>query len=83
MQDLQLSTEESRSKNTTFGAAASLLIVLGYLGGLIIELILVGDFGTRLQYRAFAIVPFLYIVFDFLIGRAGAFQMETERSCRT
>ncbi len=80
VKDLRLSTEESRSKNTAFGAAAGLMIILGYPGELITELIMEGYLVTRRQYRAFAAVLFLYIVYELLIGRAGATQLETDPS---
>jgi bacteriorhodopsin len=71
---MKLSPEESRSKSTTLGAAAALMIILGYPGELIVE----GDLGTRWQYWAFAMVPFLYIVYELLVGLAGATQLETD-----
>jgi hypothetical protein len=82
VKDLKLLTVESRSKSTTLGAAAGLMIILGYPGELIIELIMGGRWGTRRQYRAFAMVPFVYIVYEFLIGHA-RLRWRRTRACRT
>jgi len=75
---MKLSPEESKSKSSTLGVAAALMIILGYPGELIVE----GDLGTRWQYWALAMVPFLYIVYELLVGLAGATQLETDPSVK-
>jgi bacteriorhodopsin len=71
---MKLSPQECRSKGTALGVAAVLMIILGYPGELIVE----GDLGTRFLYWALAMVPFLYIVYELLVGLADATQLETD-----
>jgi len=71
---MNLSKEEASSKGTTLGFAAALMICLGYPGELIVE----GDLGTRWFYWALAMLPFLYIVYELLVGLAGATNSETD-----
>ena len=75
---MKLSPEESKSKSSTLGVAVALMIILGYPGELIVE----GDLGTRWQYWALAMVPVLYIVYELLVGLAGATQLETDPSVK-
>merc|ERR1712051_378823 len=53
---MNLTKEEASQKCWTLGAAAALMIVLGYPGELIIE---EKDLGTRWFYWALAMLPFL------------------------
>jgi bacteriorhodopsin len=71
---MKLSPAEAKSKSITLGVAAALMIIFGYPGELIVE----GDLGTRWFYWAAAMVPFLYIVYELLVGLADATQLETE-----
>lgn len=71
---MKLSPEEARSKGTTLGASAALMIVLGYPGELIVE----GNLGVRWMYWAAAMLPFIYIVYVLLVGLADATQLETD-----
>ena len=48
--------------------------ILGYPGKIIVE----GNLGTREFYWVAAIVPFLQIVYELLVGLADATQLETE-----
>ena len=50
------------------------MIVLGYPGELIIE----GDLGTRWMYWSAAMIPFLYIVYQLLIGLQEATNKESD-----
>mmetsp|Transcript_49041 Transcript_49041/g.111728 ORF Transcript_49041/g.111728 Transcript_49041/m.111728 type:complete len:260 (-) Transcript_49041:115-894(-) len=70
---MKLSAEESKSKCMTLGSAAAIMIVLGYPGELIVE----GNLGTRWMYWGLAMMPFLYIVYELLIGLAAARNAET------
>jgi len=72
---MNLTKEEASSKCWTLGAAAALMIVLGYPGELIIE---EKELGTRWFYWALAMVPFLYIVFELLVGLADATSKESD-----
>jgi bacteriorhodopsin len=71
---MKLSDEESSSKCKTLAVSAALMIVLGYPG----ELIIKGDLGTRWQYWAAAMVPFLFIVHTLLIGLSDATAAEDD-----
>jgi len=71
---MKLSPEESKSKCMTLGSAAAIMIILGYPGELIVQ----GDLGSRWMYWGLAMVPFLYIVYELLIGLAAARNSETD-----
>merc|ERR1719329_189452 len=70
---MNLSAEEARSKCWTLDAAAALMIVLGYPGELIIE---ESQLGTRWLYWFLAMIPFMYIVYELLVGLADATNKE-------
>jgi len=71
---MKLSPEEAKSKCQTLGVGSALMIILGYPGELIVE----GDLSTRWMYWALAMMPFLYIVYELLVGLAAATQAETD-----
>jgi len=71
---MRLSPEEASSKSTTLGVASALMIILGYPGELIID---EAGLGTRWMYWAAAMCPFLYVVYELLVGLAGATNSET------
>jgi len=71
---MKLSPDEAKAKSSSLGVSAALMIVLGYPGELIVD----GDLSVRWQYWAFAMVPFLYIVYELLVGLAGATALETD-----
>jgi len=71
---MNLSAEEASSKGASLGGAAALMIVLGYPGELIVE----GNLGTRWFYWALAMLPFLYIVYELLVGLSGATNSEMD-----
>jgi len=71
---MKLTPEQSRSKCITLGTAAALMIIAGYPGELIIAQ---AELNTRWTYWGFAMVPFLYVVYELLIGLAAARNAET------
>jgi len=76
---MKLTAEESKSKCISLGFAAALMIVLGYPG----ELIVSGNqLGTRWVYWALAMIPFLYIVQELLVGLSAATNAETDDGVR-
>jgi len=75
---MKLSGEEASRKCTTLGTAAALMIILGYPGELIVE----GPLDTRWKFWFCAMVPFLYIVFELLVGLAAATASETDEEVR-
>ena len=72
---MNLTPEEASSKCWTLGAAAALMIVLGYPGELIIEQ---AQLSTRWFYWALAMIPFLYIVYELLVGLSDATSKEAD-----
>lgn len=72
---MNLTPAEASSQCWTLGAAAAVMIVLGYPGELIIE---ENQLGTRWFYWALAMIPFLYIVYQLLVGLAHATSKETD-----
>jgi len=77
---MKMSAEESRSKCLTLGSAAALMIVLGYPGELIIE---EAQLSTRWMYWAFAMLPFLFIVYELLVGLGAALNTETDAGVKS
>jgi len=75
---MKLSAEESKSKCISLGFAAALMIILGYPGELIVD----GNLGTRWMYWALAMLPFLYIVQELLVGLSAATNAETDDTVR-
>merc|ERR1719179_95799 len=75
---MRLSSEEASQKCMTLGVSSALMIVLGYPGELIVE----GDLSQRWMYWALAMTPFCYIVYELLVGLAGATASETNDTVR-
>merc|ERR1712107_876168 len=71
---MKLSPDEAKAKGTTLGAAAALMIVLGYPGELIVE----GDLSERWMCWFLSMLPFIYIVYELLVGLAAATNSETD-----
>jgi bacteriorhodopsin len=69
---MKLPEAEASKKCMTLGVSSALMIILGYPGELIVE----GALATRWKYWAAAMVPFCYIVYELLVGLAGATSME-------
>jgi len=72
---MSLTPAEASQKCWTLGAAAAAMIVLGYPGELIIEQ---KQLGSRWQYWGLAMVPFLFIVYQLLVGLADATSKEAD-----
>merc|ERR1712023_384783 len=71
---MKLSDEETKKKATTLGVASGLMICVGYPG----ELVTQGDLGVRWLYWFLAILPFLYVVYELLVGMATATNAESD-----
>jgi len=75
---MKLPAGEASAKCVNLGGAAALMIILGYPGENIVE----GDLSARWQYWALAMLPFCYIVYELLVGLAGATASETNDTVR-
>jgi len=75
---MKLEGSEANKKCTTLGASAALMIILGYPGELIVE----GNLGARWFYWGLAMLPFLYIVYELLVGLAGATNAEEDSNVK-
>jgi len=71
---MKLPEAEASKKCMTLGVSSALMIILGYPGELIVE----GPLSTRWRYWGAAMVPFCYIVYELLVGLAGAKNMEPD-----
>merc|ERR1712205_81816 len=71
---MKLSDEETKKKAINLGVASGLMICIGYPGELIVE----GDLGARWTYWCLAILPFLYVVYELLVGMATATNSESD-----
>merc|ERR1712007_409452 len=71
---MKLSDEETKKKATALGIASGLMICNGYHGELIVE----GDLSVRWFFWAFSLCPFLYVVYELLVGMAGATNAESD-----
>jgi len=76
---MKLSDDEMGSLAWSLGTAAAAMIVLGYPGELIIE----GDLGARWMWWGLAMIPFLYIVYQLLVGLQGAVAKESDPKVKT
>jgi len=70
---MTLTPEQSRSKCITLCTAAIIMIIAGCPG----ELIVSGDLNISWTYWGFAMVPFLYVVDELLVGLSAAMNAET------
>lgn len=70
---MRLSQSETVSKSTTLGAAAALMIALGYPGE-----VSAGIDSTRMIFGALSMIPFLYIVFTLYVGLGEAIKRQPE-----
>jgi bacteriorhodopsin len=70
---MKLSDEETKKKAINLGVASGLMICNGYPGELVVE----GDLGVRWFFWAFSLCPFLYVVYELLVGMAAATNAET------
>merc|ERR1712230_146149 len=71
---MKLSDEETKKKATTLGVASGLMICTGYPGELVVE----GNLGVRWLYWAIAICPFLFVVYELLVGMSASTNAESD-----
>jgi bacteriorhodopsin len=71
---MKLPDDQIRNKSITLGVSSGLMICTGYPGELVVE----GNLGVRWVYWAIALCPFLYVVYELLVGMAGATNSETD-----
>jgi bacteriorhodopsin len=71
---MKLSDEETKKKSIALGWASGLMICIGYPGELIVE----GDCSARWLYWFLAILPFLYVVYELLVGMATSTNAESD-----
>jgi len=69
---MKLPEAEASQKCWTLGVSSAVMIIVGYPGELIVE----GPLATRWICWACALVPFCYIVYELLVGLAGATSSE-------
>jgi bacteriorhodopsin len=69
---MRLSDDETISKSTKLGAAAALMIVLGYPGEI------ATDIPTRAIWGALSAVPFCYIMWQLFVGLGASIQNQPE-----
>lgn len=70
---MRLTLSETVAKSTTLGAAAALMIILGYPGE-----VSGGIDNTRLFWGALSMLPFLYIVYSLFVGLNEAINRQPE-----
>merc|ERR1712139_383134 len=76
---MKLSDEETKKKAINLGVASGLMICIGYPG----ELVVNGDLGVRWLYWGLAIMPFLYVVYELLVGMATATNAESDPTTKS
>jgi bacteriorhodopsin len=76
---MKLSDEETKKKAINLGVASGLMICIGYPGELITE----GDLGVRWLYWFLAIMPFLYVVYELLVGMSTATNQESDATVKS
>jgi bacteriorhodopsin len=69
---MRLSREETYSKATRLGAAAALMIILGYPGEI------AADIPTRALWGTLSAIPFLYIVYELFSGLGKSIERQPE-----
>jgi bacteriorhodopsin len=69
---MRLSDDETISKSTKLGAAAALMIVLGYPGEI------ATDIPTRAVWGALSAIPFVYIMWQLFIGLGASIQNQPD-----
>jgi len=76
---MNLGEAETFTKSWQLGAAAALMIILGYPG----ELILGDDLSGRWVYWTLAMIPFIFVVYTLLVGLSGATNSEPDERVRS
>jgi bacteriorhodopsin len=69
---MRLSDDETISKSTKLGAAAALMIVLGYPGEI------ATDIPTRAVWGALSAIPFVYIMWQLFVGLGASIQNQPD-----
>merc|ERR1712070_1291672 len=70
---MKLSDEETKKKSINLGVASGLMICNGYPG----------DLSVRWFFWAFSLCPFLYVVYELLVGMASATNAESDPVVKT
>lgn len=69
---MRLSRGETISKSLWLGGAAALMIILGYPGEV------AADSGTRLTFWVLSMIPFVYIVYQLVVGLRGSISKQPD-----
>merc|ERR1711934_1145979 len=69
----------TKKKSINLGVASGLMICIGYPGELVTE----GDLGVRWLYWGLAILPFLYVVYELLVGMSAATNSESDPTVKS
>ncbi|MDR9433385.1 MAG: bacteriorhodopsin-like [Spiribacter sp.] len=69
---MRLSKSETVSKSVWLGGAAALMIILGYPGEV------AEDAGTRFTFWVLSMIPFIYIVYQLVVGLKGSISKQPE-----
>jgi bacteriorhodopsin len=77
---VNMSAEESSKKCWSLGVSSALMIIIGYPGELYFTPETV---GKRLMYWAAAMVPFIYIVYELVVGLSAATNSEKDPKIRS
>lgn len=76
---MNLSEEQASAKCWSLGVSSALMIIIGYPG----ELYLTPEtVGKRFTYWVAAMIPFLYIVFELIVGMSAATNSEKDSKVR-
>jgi bacteriorhodopsin len=71
---MKLPDDQIRNKSIALGVASGLMICTGYPGELVVE----GNLGVRWLYWAIAICPFLFVVYELLVGMSASTNAESD-----
>jgi Bacteriorhodopsin len=69
---MRLSRSETVSKSVWLGGAAALMIILGYPGEV------AEDMGTRFTFWVLSMIPFIYIVYQLVVGLKSSISKQPE-----
>ena len=69
---MRLARDETISKSVWLGGAAALMIILGYPGEV------AADSGTRFTFWVLSMIPFIYIVYQLVVGLKGSIAKQPE-----
>jgi len=77
---MNLSGEDKKEKSIKLGAAAALMIIIGYPGELVLD---EDDLGKRWLFWGGAMIPFVYIVQTLLVNLKAATDSETDENIKS